>query len=222
VTKRASDVVIHLRGEPLHLLPERAAFIERTATLLVADPHFGKSASFRAAGLAVPGGTTAGSLARLDAALARTGARRLVFLGDFFHARTGRVSGTLRGARGVARAAPITGGGAGPRQPRSSRRGSAARTADRDGGRAAPGLAPFALCHHPDPVAGKYVLAGHLHPAAVLRGVGRQRERLPCFWLGAAVGVLPAFGEFTGAMEVRPAPGDRVLVVAGEEVVEVA
>jgi uncharacterized protein len=221
VTKRASDVVIHLRGEPLHLLPERAAFIERTATLLVADPHFGKSASFRAAGLAVPGGTTAGSLARLDAALARTGARRLIFLGDFFYARTGRVSATLR-ALEVWRA----------RHP-SLELVLVRGNHDRHAGDPPPELrietvdaplpdSPFALCHHPDPVAGKYVLAGHLHPAAVLRGVGRQRERLPCFWLGAAVGVLPAFGEFTGAMEVRPAPGDRVLVVAGEEVVEVA
>ena len=79
-----------IAGERVSLLPERAAYWERTRTLLVADPHFGKAAAFRAAGVPVPRGTTTGSLTRLDAALARTGAARIVFLGDFLHAREGR------------------------------------------------------------------------------------------------------------------------------------
>jgi len=212
--------VIHLRGEPLHLLPERAAYRERTGTLLVADPHFGKSATFRAAGLAVPGGTTAGSLQRLDAALARTGAGRVVFLGDFFHARAGRVPATLdalaewRGRHASLDLVLVRGNHdlhAGDPPP-------ALGIACVDAPLLEP---PFALCHHPEPVAGHFTLAGHVHPAAVLRGAGRQRERLPCFWFGAEVGVLPAFGEFTGAAEVQPAAGDRVFVVAGDEVVEV-
>jgi len=78
---------------------------------------------------------------------------------------------------------------------------------------------PFALAHHPTRVAGAYVLAGHVHPCAVLVGRGRQRERLPCFWLGAHTGVLPAFGDFTGCAEVTPTEGDAVWVVAGDEVV---
>lgn len=214
------DLVIEFQGEPFHLLAERALFRERSGTLLVADPHFGKSAAFRAAGLPVPGGTTVDALARLDSALARTGARRLVFLGDFFHARTGRVPATLDGlaawrARHASLEVVLVRG-----------------NHDRHAGDPLPELRidsveapllepPFALCHHPEPVDDHYVLAGHLHPAAVLRGAARQRERLPCFWFGAQVAVLPAFGEFTGAAEIQPAPGDRVLVMAGGEVVEV-
>src|SRR5690606_28695628 len=64
-------------------------------TLLVADAHWGKAASFRAAGVLVPGGTTAEGIARLDRALDRTGARRIVFLGDYLHSRSGRAPGTL-------------------------------------------------------------------------------------------------------------------------------
>jgi uncharacterized protein len=56
----------------------------------------------------------------------------------------------------------------------------------------------------------------------VLRGTGRQRQRLPCFWLRERTGVLPAFGEFTGAAEIRPGGDDRVFVVAEDEVVRVA
>jgi metallophosphoesterase superfamily enzyme len=52
----------------------------------------------------------------------------------------------------------------------------------------------------------------------VLVGRGRQRERLPCFWLGRETGVLPAFGEFTGCAEVEPEDGDAVFVVADDEV----
>lgn len=215
------DIVFELRGEPLRLLPERAVYHEKAGTLLVADPHFGKSAAFRAAGLAVPGGTTAGTLARLDAVLARTGARRLVVLGDFFHARAGQVPAMLDAlaawrARHSGLDVVLVRG-----------------NHDRNAGDPPPELeiwsvepplveGPFALSHHPQPVSGCYALAGHLHPAVVLRGAARQRERLPCFWFGAEVGVLPAFGEFTGMAEIRPGAGDRVFVSTGDEVLAVA
>ncbi|HYG62842.1 MAG TPA: DEAD/DEAH box helicase, partial [Thermoanaerobaculia bacterium] len=83
---RAGDVRIDIAGEPLVLLPERALLWERRATLVVADAHLGKAAAFRAAAIPLPGGTTTEALGRLAAALSRTGARRLLLLGDFFHA----------------------------------------------------------------------------------------------------------------------------------------
>jgi uncharacterized protein len=81
--------------------------------------------------------------------------------------------------------------------------------------------APFVLAHHPRRSPAGYVLAGHLHPAVKLRGIGRQREVLPCFHFGPEVGVLPSFGDFTGAARIVPAEGDRVFVVAGAEVLAV-
>ena len=55
------------------------------------------------------------------------------------------------------------------------------------------------------------MLAGHWHPCASLGGRAHDRLRLPCFWLGAerTVGVLPAFGGFTGMhpIERRAATG---------------
>ena len=90
------DALVDIAGERIRLLAERAAYWERTRTLLIADPHFGKAAAFRAAGVPVPRGTTTGSLSRLDAALSRTGAARIAFLGDFLHAREGREAETTR------------------------------------------------------------------------------------------------------------------------------
>jgi metallophosphoesterase superfamily enzyme len=79
---------------------------------------------------------------------------------------------------------------------------------------------PFRLKHFPDPEPDGYVLAGHLHPAVQLRG-GGERLRLPCFYFGARVGILPSFGALTGSATVRPRMGDRVFVVADGEVLEV-
>jgi uncharacterized protein len=66
-----------------------------------------------------------------------------------------------------------------------------------------------------------YVLAGHLHPALELMGRGRQRLKLPCFWFGAACGVLPAFGLFIGGALIRPAPHDKVYAVTDEQVIAI-
>ena len=86
-------------------------------------------------------------------------------------------------------------------------------------------VTPLALCHHPQIVPGAYVLAGHAHPCVVLTGAGRERLRLPCFWLGDAiknpVGVLPAFGSFTGMHPIDRRPRDRVFAVAGDSVREI-
>jgi DNA ligase-associated metallophosphoesterase len=218
--RTGGDAETEVRGERLVLLPERAVYWQRTGTLLVADTHFGKAAAFRAGGYPVPGGTTAANLARLDGALRRTGARRIVFLGDFLHARQGRAPATMerlvdwRRERSAVEMILVRGNhdrGAGD-PPRELQ----IRCVE------APLLEPpFVLVHHPTKSADGYVLAGHVHPAVRLFGRGRQRERLPCFHFAAAGAVLPAFGDFTGVAEVSPAPGDRVFVIAGGEVVEV-
>ncbi|MBC7604754.1 MAG: DEAD/DEAH box helicase, partial [Ramlibacter sp.] len=87
-------------------------------------------------------------------------------------------------------------------------------------------LGPFALCHHPRPVAGAYVICGHWHPCISVSGRAFERLRLPCFWFGDdsgampanAVGVLPAFGSFTGMYRIEPRAGDRIFPVAGDVV----
>jgi uncharacterized protein len=209
---------VEIAGETLELCAERAAYWPRRRMLLVADPHFGKAASFRALGVRVPRGTTEGALARLDALVARLEPERIELLGDFLHAREGRDDETFRLlAEWRARH-----GGVAMRLVRGNHDKRAGDPPSGVGIECVDGPVlepPFALAHHPTRVAGAYVLAGHVHPCAVLVGRGRQRERLPCFWLGEHTGVLPAFGDFTGCAEVTPAEGDDVWVVADNEVV---
>jgi DNA ligase-associated metallophosphoesterase len=205
--------VVEIAGEQLVLMPERAAYWERTGTLLVADPHFGKAAAFRAAGVPVPRGTTTGSLARLDAALARAGARRIVFLGDFLHAREGREAETTRvvGEWRSRHASVDMLLVRGNHDKRAGDPGPEIDIACVDG----PVVeAPFVFAHKPAESSAGYVVCGHLHPAARLTGPGRESTRLSCFWVRPATMVLPAFGEFTGVAEIEAAREDRVWVVA--------
>lgn len=214
------DARCTVRGEELVLLAERAIFWRRADTLLIADPHFGKAATFRSAGVPVPAGTTEGTLARIDAALARTGASRLVFLGDFLHAREGRSEATVRalGAWRELHAALDVVLVRGNHDRRAGDPPAELRVECVD----APVLEqPFAFAHHPEEVAGTYALTGHLHPGATMVGRGRQRVRLPCFWFCGRWAVLPAFGEFTGLAHIDPSPGDQLFVIAGDEVREV-
>lgn len=215
-----SDLLIHVAGEDLILLSEGAVYWKRQSMLLVADVHFGKASAFRALGVPVPRGTTTGTISRLDAGIGRTAPRHVVFLGDFFHAAEGRAPETLRVLHDWRRRhAPIA--MTLIRGNHDTRAGDPPPSLDIDCV-AAPLLhAPFVLDHHPRCHDQGYVLCGHIHPAVHLRGPGRQRSRLPCFWFGPRIGVLPAFGEFTGAAVVDVQSGDRVYVLTEDAVVPV-
>jgi DNA ligase-associated metallophosphoesterase len=208
---------VEVAGETLLLFPERAAWWAGARTLLVADPHFGKAATFRSLGVPVPRATTADALERLDALLRRVEVRRILFLGDFLHARRGRSERTL-------------GAVAHWREAHSDITMTIVRgNHDREAGDV-PGIGiegvdalvehPFVFAHVPAAETDAYVIAGHLHPGADLVGAGRQHVRLPCFWFGSRTAVLPAFGDFTGLWPVSPERGDRVFVIADGEIVE--
>ena len=200
-------------GQHLVLLAEKAVWWPAQRALLVADMHIGKAATFRSLGVPVPRGTTSATLRALGVLVERWQAARVVFLGDFLHAAEAHVPATLGAlarwrTRHAGTALTLVRGNHDDRagDPPPEWRIDSVDEPLRCG--------PLALAHHPDPVAGAYVLAGHVHPAAVLGGKAHDRLRLPCFHLGPEVGVLPAFGGFTGMHPIRRAAGDRVVVVA--------
>jgi uncharacterized protein len=200
-------------GRPLTLLAEKAAFLAASRTLLIADAHIGKAVTFRALGVPVPRGTTSETLAALSALIATWRARRVVFLGDFLHSAHAHAAATVgavaRWRRHHAALELVL-----VRGNHDSRAGDppahlGIRVVDEPFE-----LEGFALCHHPRPRRGAYVLAGHLHPCVSLGGRAFDHLRLPCFWLGDDVGVLPAFGAFTGMHPIGAGAGDRVFPIA--------
>lgn len=214
--KDVGGAAVSVAGETLLLLPEKALYWPRERMLVVADIHFGKAAAFRALGVPVPRGTTTENLAGLDALVEAHGARQVVFLGDFLHARAAH-AGATQGAMLAWR----------------ERRRDLALTLvrgnhDRHAGdpAAALGIAlvdephalgPFAFCHHPDLETPGYALAGHIHPVYVL-ATRFDALRLPCFVVGQDRMILPSFGAFTGGHAIRPQAGDSIYVSSGDEV----
>ncbi|MCD6025940.1 MAG: box helicase [Solimicrobium sp.] len=219
---KADYVVIH-GGERLHLLPERAIWWPAQQTLLVADMHIGKAATFRSLGQPVPQGTTSETLARLDTLLATWPVRQLICLGDFLHARAAHAPQTLAALQKWRTRHPklvcllVRGNHdahAGEPPPDLE-----IKTVDE-----AHSIGGLLLCHIPltakNLIKNQYSLAGHVHPAHVLRGKGRRADklRLPCFVFSEQQGILPAFGAFTGHHTVAAQGGEALYVCGGDQV----
>lgn len=212
------SLTISVAGEPLTLLPEKAAYLAERKLLLIADAHFGKAVSFRRLGVPVPQGSTADNLAALSALVARHGVRRIVFLGDLLHsahAQSAATQAALAYWREAHRHLELTL----VRGNHDNRAGDPPAALGIEVVDEPLRLGPWALCHHPDAGADGYVLAGHLHPCVTVHGRARERLRLPCFWFGERVGVLPAFGAFTGMHPITARPHDRVYALTGDGVV---
>lgn len=212
----------------LVLLAGRAAFVPATATLLVADVHLGKAATFRRAGIPVPEGTARRDLDRLVRLAAEQRARRVVVLGDLIHAVGGwteAVEAEFRGCRERIAAEVVLVLGNHDRPLAAAPARLAARLGI-DACVAALDEPPFHYAHEPAGPAGearpgRTVVAGHLHPTLSIRGPGGDRIADRCFVAEPGVVVLPAFGSFTGGHRI-PAAADRRLWVARDDgVVEV-
>ncbi len=215
-----AHVTVHWGGERLHLLPSHAIWWPACETLFIADLHLGKAASYRAQGQPVPGGTTQDNLARLDALIAEHRPQRLVCLGDFLHAASGRTPAVLNALlTWRQRHANIT--MTLVRGNHDDRAGDPPPETRIEVVQEPWLFGPFACCHHPQSHPTHHVLAGHLHPACQLQGPGRDRLHLPCFISEPGQTILPAFGAFTGGHPLAAMPGRRVYAVGGERVWEV-
>jgi DNA ligase-associated metallophosphoesterase len=164
--------------------------------LAVADLHLEKGSSYARRGIFLPPYDTAATLARLGALIARYAPRTVVALGDSFHDGGGpdRVRDDDRAAlAGLQRGRDWIwiAGNHDPDPPAGV------------GGRCADMLAVGAIVfrHEPSPrTTGE--IAGHLHPVARVSQRGRAVSRR-CFAANAERVVMPAFGAFTGGLNIR-------------------
>jgi len=216
---------VEVAGELLTLLPDYAVYWNDERTLIIADPHWGKEATFRAHGIPIPPGVMRRDLMRLTECVIRHGAERLVVLGDLMHARKGRDEAATIAEIAAWRQMV-------PKLECVLIRGNHDRTA----GDPAPEwgfsivdephrFGPFVMRHFPaetpDDFDEGFVLAGHLHPKVRLSAGRRETLKLPCFHLTQQQLVLPAFSSFVDGATIQPGDGDRVFVVADRQVIEV-
>jgi DNA ligase-associated metallophosphoesterase len=211
---------VHMCRKSWVLSPGRAAFWLEKKILVIADPHFGKAAAFRAHGIPIPGGTTRDDLKRLADLIIQFRPEELIILGDLMHGRAGNTPGLrlkIKAWRDRFSNLPLR-----LIQGNHDRRsGHPPREFRIDRIQEEMEVAPFLFTHEPRASDGHYVIAGHVHPSVRLVSPGRHRETLPCFCFGRDRAILPAFGSFTGTQTIQPLEDDRLFLLAGDEIVAI-
>jgi len=196
-TSACGGLNIELFGAAVTLRGSGAMWLEVERTLVVADLHFEKGSSYAARfGQMLPPYDTRETLDRLDREIAALSPARLIFLGDSFHDGAGEArlaDDDAERLRGLARGRELV---------------WAVGNHDEDGPRALPGeviaqasILGLTLRHEPEAGDQPGEVAGHLHPAArVSSGRGSVRRR--CFVTDGSRLILPAFGAYTGGLNV--------------------
>lgn len=196
VAEKANIAAVTVAGEPALCDPLGVLVFTHLRLLVVSDLHLEKGSSFARRGALLPPYDTAATLLRLQAAVDRHAPRTVVCLGDSFHDRGGP-----------------------DRLPDPYRDALAALMAGRDwfwvkgnhdpdppvglGGTSVEELAigPLVMRHEPCAHRGDGEIAGHLHPCARIVQRGRSVRRR-CFAGDGRRIILPAFGSYTGSLNV--------------------
>jgi len=214
------DLAFDCAGERLLATPEGALFWPRERLVAVADLHLEKGSSYaEAARKLLPRYDSRETLDRLAAVLERTGARRVICLGDSFHDRAAATRLLPEDAARLdmlaARAAFHWIAGNHDPAPPDGRWGTASEEL---------ALPPLIFRHEAQFGPARGELSGHFHPVASLSVRGRGfRKR--CFLVDGERTILPAFGAYAGGLNaLDPAiaqlfPGDYDALVPGRDAV---
>jgi hypothetical protein len=174
-----------------------ALYWPEESLLVVADLHLEKGSSFAKRGVLLPPYDTAATLARLAKLIQRYAPCIVVALGDSFHDGEGpsRIADVDRAALAALQRGRDWIWIAGNHDP---------EPAVGIGGRFAHVLAlgPLTFRHEPSRNAADGEIAGHLHPLARIARRGRAVSRR-CFAGDERRLVMPAFGAYTGGLNVR-------------------
>ena len=195
VTSDCLSHTLELAGRPVLLDCSGAMWMPEDELLVVSDLHFEKGSHFAAKGIPLPPYDTRATLDALERLVRLCRPKRILSLGDAFHDTQAEARMDEEDARRLERlceAAEWTWilGNHDPHPP--ARFKGRATEADV--------LAGLAFVHEPGDT-DDWQVAGHLHPCAVAAKGGRGVRR-PCFVTDGERMILPAFGAYTGGLNV--------------------
>ena len=183
----------------LELAPSGALWSAKDRVLVMADLHLEKGSSYAARGQLIPPYDTVVTLERLEAEVAAFAPEQLIFLGDSFHDRHGPARLLAEYQDRLARLA------------RLCDLVWVAGNHDSEGLDGLPGrtcaeiASPDLIFRHAaEPcgdVEGRVEVSGHYHPCAKVSSRGRGVRRR-CFALDGDRLILPAFGAYTGGLNI--------------------
>jgi len=209
---------ISLKGQRVILLPEKALHFPDDKILVISDLHFGKVNHFRRSGIPVPLKANDKNTETLIELFSKTKPDRVIFLGDLFHSHYNDewevIGQVIRHFRTVSFELVQ-----GNHDIMSQHQYDRHRLKVHDELL----IDSILLTHEPveHMADGQFNLAGHIHPGVRLSGRGRQALTLPCFYFGKTLGLMPAFGAFTGLATIQVKKDDRVFVIADGKIIKV-
>lgn len=176
--------------------PAGVLFVPEMAMLIVSDLHLEKASSFARKRIYLPPYDTAATLARLAALVAKYAPKTIVSLGDSFHDEDGhsRISaqtGAMIEAMAAGRSMVWVTGNHDPLPPTNCPGDAVDEIM----------LGDIIFRHIAEPGFDGVEVSGHYHPAARANGRGKSVRR-NCFAFDGARLILPAFGVFTGGLNI--------------------
>ena len=191
------SVPITFGGQSLVLDPRRAIWWPQASLLILSDMHLDKGRSFRAGGTLLPPYDTASTLSRLAELLETYRPHRVACLGDSFHNAEMLATFSLADHFHLSDLVKYVQewwwiiGNHDPMQQLPFP-GRIARCADVDG---------IHLTHGDSELPDQPTILGHYHPKDTTHVLGRRISG-PCFAWSQQRLVLPAFGAYTGGLNV--------------------
>jgi uncharacterized protein len=187
---------VSVAGTDVVIDPAGALWLPESRTLIVSDLHLEKSSSFARRGMFLPPYDTGASLLALATVVLHRNPRCIVSLGDSFHDSGGygrlmdadraRLLSLQRGREWI-----FVSGNHDPELP-ADIGGEIVAEYCVDG---------LTFRHEPKIGEGRGEIAGHLHPAAKVRGRGGSVRRRAFATDGARM-IMPAFGVLSGGLNV--------------------
>jgi uncharacterized protein len=208
---------IRLKDHRLFLLPQKAIHFPDENILVISDLHLGKINHFRRSGIPVPLKANDQNTETLIHLLGEIKPEQVIFLGDLFHSHYNdewEVMGQVMRHYKTISFHLVQGNHDIMSDHQYEKHGLKVHDQIK--------MNSIVFTHHPTEVVnGEFNIAGHIHPGVLLTGKGRQALTLPCFYFSQRLGLMPAFGAFTGLARIQVKKDDRVFVIADGKVMQV-
>jgi DNA ligase-associated metallophosphoesterase len=199
---------------------ERTVFWENEKALIISDLHLGKTGHFRKSGIAVPQAVLVEDMQRLVAQVQFYNPGKLIIVGDLFHSEANKEHDLFLKWRKDLGHLPVH-LVKGNHDILHENWYAAANITVHENVFSAGG---FSFIHDMDDCPGdekNYCFSGHVHPAVLIKGNGRQALRLACFYFSENYAILPAFGKFTGTYTIEPGKKDTVFALVNNSVIRI-
>jgi len=223
--------------QTLWLSPSRIIYWEDEQAVIISDLHFGKTGHFRKSGIAIPQSAFRNDMQRLFEQIQYFQPRKLIIVGDMFHSKANKeLEFFLKWRNDHAHLEIILVKGNHDILQTDWYEQSCIQLTN-------PSLYikefcfvhDLAIFQNPDMAAGSaptiptiqktkpehFYFTGHIHPGILIRGLGKQSLRFPCFYFGEQYAILPAFGNFTGFSLIEPSSRENVFAIVENKIIQI-